>query len=179
MKLGGTPSGSTATIKLTPSGNSAAPAGTGTGSGTTATIKLTPGGSGTLPPAGTASKSPTIKLTPAGSAAAPAEAPAENTAAGAAPVKMKPAGGKTMKLRKGPSSGTPGFTDIGISPDAAAEVAKKTSAAKQTEAGPVFLILSIVAFLVISFTVFVMSAQFANMYHGKDIKVPGLQQSGK
>ena len=50
------------------------------------------------------------------------------------------------------------------------------AAATKAEPGVFFLILSIVALLVLCFSVFVLTVQYLNMYEGKNIKVPGWEE---
>ena len=68
-----------------------------------------------------------------------------------------------------------GATATGIAGNEQMEMPEQKEAAADTEKPSVlFLLISIAAMLAVSFTVLLMSVQFANMYHGANIKIPGL-----
>ena len=93
--------------------------------------------------------------------------------------------GKTMKLSLHKPAGAPAAGNAGPSkvpsltlPGAASSEKKdaETGASEESEEKPsvVFLLISIAAMLAVVFTVILMSAQFANMYHDANVNIPGM-----
>ena len=147
------------TIKLVPVGNGGA--------------QIAPPSGGAAPAApvpGTSPAAQTVKLTSQTPAAA--EQPTE-----AATVKLKTGGtGKTtLKL----SLQKPSGTQTSIGENGQLKVPELTLPGKEKEAAAekpsvVFLLISIAAMLAVVFTVLLMSVQFANMYHGANVNIPGM-----
>ena len=124
-----------------------------------------PAGQGSVPPR----VNQTLKLTPAAG-----KAPA-STAGG------KPAGGKTMKLTlhkpvgaPAPGNEAPKVSEPALSSSTEAKKDEASAAAVEQKPSVVFLVISIAAMLAVAFTVLLMSVQFANMYHGADVNIPGM-----
>jgi hypothetical protein len=81
-------------------------------------------------------------------------------------------------VMKDPAAKTPVDATV-VMKDTDKHVALKQGTAAATtkaEPGVFFLILSIVALLVLCFSVFVLTVQYLNMYEGKNIKVPGWEE---
>lgn len=89
--------------------------------------------------------------------------------------------GKTMKLSlhkpAGTSAAAPKISGLTLP---GADEKKEDEAASAAETGAeekpniVFFLISIAAMLFIAFTVLLMTVQFANMYHGADVNIPGM-----
>ena len=158
------PAASAPTIKLTPSVTSAANETVGT-----KTIKLT------TPTPAAGLKKPDIASAPTVSADQ-SDAPGEE-----APKKKgfglslkKPAALKKPAPAVTPSSATAAKPAATPTPAPAARKEEKAVASSGTKAEPgvVFLILSIVALLVLTFSAFIMTIQYLKMYEEKKINIP-------
>lgn len=168
------------------------------------TIKLAPLGGGgikVVPQTPAAQQKPPVpaaplqQAAPASGSAAPAAAPGSaprmsqtlklSTPSSAGSDK-KPIGGKTMKLSLHKPAGTPAAGTAGgpakvpelklpgKKEDEAAAAASEAAASTEEKPNIVFFLISIAAMLFVVFTVLLMTVQFANMYHGADVNIPGM-----
>lgn len=147
------------TIKLVPVGNGGAQ------------IAPASGAAPAAPVPGTSPAAQTVKLT----AAAPASAPAAEQPSDAATVKLK--SGSTGKTTLKLSLQKPSGTQTAVAENGQLKVPELTLPGKgETAEKPsvVFLLISIAAMLAVVFTVLLMSVQFANMYHGANVNIPGM-----
>ena len=123
------------------------------------------------PVPGTSPAAQTVKLT----AAAPASAPAAEQPSDAATVKLK--SGSTGKTTLKLSLQKPSGTQTAVAENGQLKVPELTLPGKEETAekpSVVFLLISIAAMLAVVFTVLLMSVQFANMYHGANVNIPGM-----
>ena len=155
------------TIKLVPLGNGGA--------------KVVPNGSSS--PAAPAQQTSAAPSAPATQVGAPRTGQTLKLTPPASGV--KPVGGKTMKLSLHKPVGAPpaaGKSEAAkvpalTPPSGVAEKKDKDEAAaveEKQKPSIVFFLISIAAMLAIVFTILLMSVQYANMYSGADINIPGM-----